>query len=159
MRLATALMYAGAGLTLLSAFIFFATMEQLADSIAEDNPLLSQAAVDRAVSRAQGQEVLRAIVGVCLWVWMAVKNGQGRRWARVVATVFGIINLAGLGLGGALAAGTSEGEAGYVLPLLLVAGVGGVLAIVILVQLYRPGSSRYYDETARWQAAMTLRYG
>lgn len=99
---------------------------------------------------------MRTIVGVCLWVWMAIKNGQGRKWARVVATIFGVINLIGIGLGGALIAGAGEGEAGYVLPLLVVAGVGGVLAVVTLIQLYRSGSSRYYDETARWQAAMTL---
>jgi hypothetical protein len=30
--------------------------------------------------------------------------------------------------------------------------------MVILVQLYRDDSSRYYDETARWEAAVTL-YG
>jgi hypothetical protein len=156
MRLATGLMYLGAGLTVLSAVIAFAMTEQLADSFAEDNPLLGRASVDQAVDELQARAVVRTIVGVTLWVWMAIKNGQGRKWARVVATVFGIVQLAGIVLGGALVAGVGDDEVGYVLPSLVVDGAVAVLAIVILVQLYRPASSRYYDETARWQAAMTL---
>jgi hypothetical protein len=158
MRTATALMYVGAGLTILGAIVFFATTDQYADALAEASGVRSQARIDQAVDRAEGREILRAMLGVCLWIWMAVKNGQGRRWARVVATVFAVINVAGFALGFALLSGLdSDDLLDYLLPQLVVGSASVVLGIVILVQLYRPASSHYYDESTRYEAAMTLR--
>ena len=156
-------MYVGAGLTILSTVIFFATRGQLADSLAEAHPTATMVTVDRAVDRLQAREIMRTVLGVGLWIWMAVKNGDGRRWARVLATAFGVVNLIGFALVLALVASNGGGDGGgsnlvdYTLPYLVLAGVGGVLAVVTLVQLYRADSSLYYDETARWDAALTLR--
>jgi hypothetical protein len=87
---------------------------------------------------------------------MAVKNGEGRRRARVVATVFGVINVTGFVLGGALASGLdSQDLYDDLLPQLLVSAASVVLGIVVL--LYREASSRYYDASTRYEAAMTLR--
>jgi hypothetical protein len=156
-------MYVGAGLTILSTVIFFATKGQLADSLADGNPTATRVTVDRAVDRLQAREIVRVVLGVGLWIWMAVKNGDGRRWARVVATAFGMVNLIAFAFALALVASNGGDDGGgnnlvdYTLPYLILAGVGGVLAVVTLVQLYRADSSLYYDETARWDAALTLR--
>jgi hypothetical protein len=146
--------------TVLSAVIFFATTDQYADALAHasSSPVRSQARIDRIVSEAEVRQIFQTALGVCLWIWMAVKNGEGRRWARVVATVFGVINVTGFVLGGALAAGLdSQDLYDYLLPQLVVGTASVVLGIVVLVLLYREPSSRYYDDTTRYEAAMTLR--
>jgi hypothetical protein len=158
-------MYFGAVLTVLGSIIFFATTDQLRDSLADSHPLVSQEAIDRAVSRASGREVVHVILGVGLWTWMAAKNGQGRRWARVTATVLGIINLAFIALGYLLvfanANADDRGDSGalvdYTVPYLVLSAISAILAVVILVQLYRPDASDYYDRTTRWNAALALR--
>ena len=70
---------------------------------------------------------------------MAVKNGQGRSWARVVATVLGGLSV--LSTLSNLAQGNTTALS------LVLSLVGIVLAAVILWFLYRPESSRFY--TAR----------
>src|SRR5262249_49107629 len=135
MRSAVALMYGGAALTVLSTIMFFATKGQLADSLAEAYPDVRQAAIDNAVSRLQGREVVRSVLGGSLWAWMANKNGNGRSWARVVATVFGVITLIGIVFTFAFVASASAGAGGddvdqvvdYTMPYLVLAGVMGVL--------------------------------
>jgi hypothetical protein len=158
MRTAIALMCVGAALMILSAIVFFATIDRYANAVTEVNGAANQAWIDRAVSHAERQEIFRTLIAVCLWIWMAVKNGQGRKWARVVATVFGVINVVGFAFGGALVEGSgSDALSDYVLPYVVMAAISVVLGIVILVQLYRPDSSRYYNESKRYTAAMTLR--
>lgn len=156
-------MYVGAGLTVLSALLTFATGGQLADSLAETYPTATRAAVDGAVDRLQARVTVGTAVVASLWTWMAVKNGDGRRWARVVATAFGAIKILDVAACFAVAAGSvaddggESARVGYTLPYLILAGATGGLALIILVQLYRTDSSRYYDESARWKAARTLR--
>ena len=68
---------------------------------------------------------------------MAVTNGQGKSWARVVATVLGGLNVLGTLLTLAPAARR---------PLTLVTSLLSLaLAAVILWLLYRPESTRYYE--------------
>jgi hypothetical protein len=158
MRRATALMYVGAGLTVVSAVLSFATSDQLADALADATGVRSDAMIDRAVADAQVQELFRTVIGVCLWVWMAIKNGEGRRWARVVATVFGIINVFGFAFGFLVMEGLEmEDLVDYLLPQLVLGAASVVLGVVILFQLHHPESAYYYDEAERYQAAMTLR--
>ena len=157
LRQATALMLVGAGLTIVSAVVFFATTDRYAGALVEATGA-GRARVDAAVDEAEAQEIFRTVLGVGLWVWMAVKNGQGRKWARVVATVFGVINVAGFALGGALVSGLDSGEvAEYLLPQLIVGVVSVALGIVILVLLHRPAASQYYEAATRYEAALTLR--
>jgi hypothetical protein len=163
MRTAVGMMWAGAGLTVLSAVVFLASTDQFAEALTDATGVTNQFVIDQAVDEARSREIFRTIVGVALWSWMAVKNGQGRRWARVVATVFGVINVLGLLLGGLVLGGTGSADIEtdelieYLLPQ-LVLGVGiVVLGLVILFQLYRSESSRYYDESTRFQAALALR--
>jgi hypothetical protein len=157
MRLATKLMFAGVGLTVVSLVVFFSRTEQLAEAIAEENPWRSRDSVDLEVSRERGREVMRAVLGVCLWVWMAAKNGQGRKWARIVGTVFGVIYLLGAALLAAVFLGADDARIDYAAPAMVVTAVGVGLAVTILVLMYKPESSRFYEDSTRWKAAMTLR--
>lgn len=157
MRRATALMCVGAGLTVLSTIVAFAMADQLADALTEATAA-PEAVVDRAVADQQVQNVIQMVVGVALWAWMAIKNGEGRRWARVVATIFGIINVFGFLLGFALVEGLDLGDSlEYLMPQVLLGTVSVVLGVVILFQLHHPESAHYYDEAERYHAAMTLR--
>lgn len=156
-------MYFGAGLTILSAVVFFATKGQLADALSEAVPGVDRAIVEREVNEREAQELIRTALGVGLWIWMAVKNGEGRRWARVVATVFGLIYLVALTFTISFVATVSRDErigsvVDYTVPYIVLGSVMGLLALVTLIQLYRDDSTRYYDERARWDAAVTL-YG
>jgi hypothetical protein len=157
MRLATNLMFAGVALTVVSLVVFFLRTEQLADAIAEENPWRTRDSVDLEVGRERGREVMRAVFGVCLWVWMAVKNGEGRKWARIVGTIFGVIYLLGAALLTAAFLGADDARIDYAGPAMIVTAVGVGLAITILVLMYKPESSRFYEDSTRWKAAMTLR--
>lgn len=160
MSLARKLLWAGAGLTVLSLSVTLATTEQLADALREDNPLRSEASIDAAVEQVRGQAIFRAIVGTSLWVWMAVKNGDGRKWARVTGTIFGIINLLATVFVALLLLSSDTSANDYVVSALVLWAVGTVLAITLLVLLWKPESSRFYEEAERWRAAMMLRgYG
>lgn len=84
--------------------------------------------------------IMFGLVGIGLWLGMAWVNGQGRSWARVIATILGGIN--GLGaLFNLASAGSSTLDTTS-------AVVNLVLAATILALLYRPESSRYYVLTS-----------
>ncbi len=141
--LAVKLMLVGAALSVLSLVYSLTTLGGLKDDIAqqmrESDASVSQSTIDAAYGVAIVFAFLFGLVGAGLWVWMAWKNGQGRGWARVVATVFGGFNALGLvfSLGG-------NGDA-----ISLVSSViSVVLAAVILVLLYRKESSEFYSATA-----------
>jgi hypothetical protein len=140
-RTAVRLMYVGAALSLLGVVLTLVQIDTIRDTIEDDNPSFSASEVDTAVNVTVGATVIAGLVGIGLWVWMAVKNGQGRSWARVVATVLGVVNilfnLFGLAGGGATAAS-------LVFSLVLLA-----LAAVILFLLFRPESTRFYDFRSR----------
>jgi hypothetical protein len=72
---------------------------------------------------------------------MAVKNGQGRSWARVVATVLGALNILFTLFG---LVGETATSLTVVMSLISLA-----LAGVILFLLFRPESSRFYDFRSR----------
>ena len=79
------------------------------------------------------------IVTVALWVLMARANRAGKSWARVVATVLGIVAIL-IGLLGML----QVELIGLVLNLALI-----VLAAWILVLLYRRESTEYYNAVSQ----------
>jgi hypothetical protein len=137
---AVKLMYVGAAVSLVGTLLTFVQIDAIRDSI-EDDESLTASEVDTLVSVAVTTAVIAGLVGVGLWVWMAVKNGQGRSWARVVATVLGGLNilftLFGLAGGGSTALS------------LLFSLLSIVLAGIILYLLYRPESSRFYDFRSR----------
>jgi hypothetical protein len=142
--LAVKLMLVGAGLSVLSLIYSLTTIGDLKDDIrtelVKDDPSVSQSTIDAAYGIAIGFAVVFGLIGALLWVWMAWKNGQGRSWARVVATVFFGLSLVGL----LFTLGGSSAE-----PLSIVSSlISIVLGIVILVLLWRKESSAFYDDVA-----------
>jgi hypothetical protein len=139
--LAVRLMYVGAVLSLVGLLTTVTRTDAIRDAVEDSDSSLSESEIDTAVSVGIGFAVVVGLVGVGLWIWMAVTNGHGYSWARVVATVFGCLNVGFtlLGLGRPEATGLSNAI-----------GLFGVaLAIVILVLLWRPESSRYYEIKSR----------
>jgi hypothetical protein len=139
------LMRAGAALTVLSTAVGL-----LVDNPG-DGPFLGSSS-----DEGRGGAIVGAYVGVffatglnvALWLWMAWANGQGKSWARTVATVFGSINIALLLPAVALTLASdslnlySSGAAAIVSVAFhaVVAGIGG-WAIWLM---YRPESRAFY---------------
>ncbi|MBO9554285.1 hypothetical protein [Cellulomonas sp.] len=131
---AVQLMYVGAALSLVGIVIGWATQDTIRDGIAKSGTDLSADALDTAVMISLVLGTVVGLIGVGLWLWMAAANKGGRSWARVVATVFGGLNVVF----------TLYGFTTGVTPATLVSLVSVVLAVVILVLLWRPSSSEYY---------------
>lgn len=142
--MAVKLMWVGAALSALSLVYSLSTMGGLKDDIAREmikaDPDVEQSFIDAMYGVAIGFAVVFGLLGALLWVWMAWKNGQGRGWARVVATVLGGLNLLGL----LFTAGASSTDA--VAAVSAIASV--VLAGIILILLWRKESSQFYEATA-----------
>ncbi len=84
-----------------------------------------------------GVAVVSALIGAGLWIWMAVMNGKGRSWARVLSTVLGGLSI--LSLLANLAQSTNT-AATTIQGLISVA-----LAVTILVLLWKKESTAYYQ--------------
>jgi len=131
---AVQLMYVGAALSLVGIVLGWATQDAIRDGIAASGSDLSADAIDAAVMVALVLGTVVGLVGVGLWLWMAAANKAGRSWARVVATVFGGLNVLF----------TLYGLTTGVTPASILNVVSVLLAVVILVLLWRPSSSEYY---------------
>ena len=74
------------------------------------------------------------LIGVGLWVWMAVMNKAGKSWARIVATVLFLLNtlvlLLGVARGGAAAS-------------FLVSILTWLIGLGAIILLWRKDSSEY----------------
>ena len=94
---AVKLMYAGAVLSLIGLIVTLLSLSslkvELRHEIAKSNPDFTTQDLDSLYQVTVGVAVFFGLVGTALWLWMAWKNGQGRGWARVVATVLGGLNL------------------------------------------------------------------
>jgi hypothetical protein len=138
---AVRLMWVGAGLSALGILFTLFQTDAIRDQVEEDNPSFTSSEVDTAVSVGIGFAVVFGLIGVGLWLWMASANGQGKSWARIVATVLGALNVVGAVFSLAVNPAT--------LLSVLVTIVSLILAVVILVLLYRPESSRFYEARSR----------
>jgi hypothetical protein len=132
---AVQLMYVGAILSALGIVVAWLTKSELTDQIAAAGPSLSPENVDSAVTISLAVGTVIGLVGVALWVWMAAANGAGRSWARVLATVLGAL--------GVLSAVFSLMTATGITVVLQVLSL--VLAVAILVLLWRPASSAFFQ--------------
>jgi hypothetical protein len=138
---AVKLMWAGAGLTVLGILTTFLQTDAIRDRIEDNDSSLSKSDVDAAM---RGTIVLIVVIGaisVGLWLWMASANGKGLSWARVVATVLGVLNVVFTLLGAAMGNQTPVA--------LLFNLISVVLAVTILVLLYRPDSNAWYAAHSR----------
>jgi hypothetical protein len=140
-RLAVRLMWVGAAISLIGIVVMFLLRDELRDQIEEAEPTLTADQVDTSVAVGLTVMGLVGVVIVALWIWMATANGQGKAWARTVATVLGVLNVLFTLLS---FVGGQFTPLGALLNLLNIA-----LAVVILVMLYRPDANRFYDAVSR----------
>jgi hypothetical protein len=138
---AVRLMWVGAGLTILGVLIGLTQIDSIRDQIEEDQPSLTAGEVDSAVTVGVAFSVLFGLVAVGLWLWMASANRRGKSWARIVATVLAGLNLLAITVGLAVNPTTGLSTVMSVVTL--------VLAVAILVLLYRRESSEYYAGRSR----------
>lgn len=142
--LAVKLMLVGAVISVASLIYSLTTVgglkDDIGDQLMKDDPNVSQSMIDAVFGVTIVVAGLFGLVGALLWVWMAWKNGQGRGWARVVATVFAAFNL--LGVLVTVGGGSAE-PLSVVLTLVSVA-----LAAWILVLLWRKESTQFYEGVA-----------
>ena len=104
--------------------------------------------VDVIVPIIQIGGAILGLIALGLWIWMAIMNGKGRNWARVTATVFGALSLAGsLSSVGNIAGNAALGGATMPIPAGSVALsiLDPLLVIAILVLLWVPPSSAYFS--------------
>ena len=135
---AVRLMYVGAALSALGFIIVLLTQGSLRDDIADQNPDLDAGELDTVVTGFVVSLVIVGLLAVGLWIWMAETNRRGRKWARIVATVLG-----GLNIVITLYRLTQSTGLGTFLDIIVIA-----LAATILWFLYRPESNQYYDAVA-----------
>ncbi len=142
--LAVKLMLVGAALSVLSLVYSVTTLGSLKDDIrtelAKNDTNVSQSTIDAAYAVTITIAIVFGLIGALLWVWMAWKNGQGRSWARIVATILGVLNVVGLLF--TVAGSTSETIS------VILSVISSVLAVVILVLLWKKESTAFYDATA-----------
>ena len=110
---------------------------------ASASPVMSS---DALVVIAMGSAVLGGIVGAALWVFLAVMNSRGKRWARILATIACCAPII------AAVAAWSNGPLGVWLAVKTV--VGALLVTLIAVALWRPGTSRYFEATSKSAAGV-----
>jgi hypothetical protein len=158
------LMIVGIGLSVVSAVLALAEADHFTDNFAKEvdqngEQLFSGSMLDLFTTWYRVVLVVQTLIVVGLWLLMAVQNGRGRKWARIVATVFGAINALNFVSGG-LSVGmrTSQQQLDLQGPALLAHGTSVVLGGVILALLWNSGSTRYYEESTNFQTAQRLGY-
>jgi len=138
-------MWAGAALSALSLVVTLATLgslkDQIREQLAEQDTKVTEDAVNASYTAGIAFAVILGILGILLWLLMAWKNGQGRSWARIVATILAGLNvlltLGGLAIGGAT--GTSSGAISTLISILTL-----VVSVAVVVLLWRKESGEYY---------------
>jgi len=135
------LMKVGAGLSALSLVVSLLTMGNVKEMIrkagADSGAPLTEAQVNAAGTAALVLAVILGLIGVALWLWMASANGKGKKWARVVATVFFVLSLISVLVN--LTQGTTP-ALNLALGLITV-----ILGAYIIFLLYKKESTAFYD--------------
>jgi hypothetical protein len=89
---AVLLMKIGAVLALVGVALVFLeqdAMRSVVETALEDSgQSVDSSTVDAAVLASLGIGAVMGVIGAGLWWWMAIANGRGRPWARIVASVF-----------------------------------------------------------------------
>ncbi|MDQ7807532.1 hypothetical protein Q5425_27665 [Amycolatopsis sp. A133] len=107
--------------------LILTSREEIEAALRKSNPQVAQDQLDRLTLVAQALPVAVAAVVAIVYLWLSFKLKAGRNWARVVLTVFTLLQAASL-------LTTEPSWAGY-----LSCGV----AVVATVLSYLPPSNRY----------------
>lgn len=152
--LAEKLMYGGAALTLISGLLgLFTDQDAVRDSVRESLEAAGQAtdkaSIDAALQLGTITGVIFAVIGAALWALMGWLNGKGIGWARIVATILGVlgvlVTIFGL-VGSAILPGAvaTGGALSMVLSVLI-----GIVALAVVVLLWRPDASAFFAARRR----------
>ena len=114
--------------------------QNIADQLREQHNF-SQHNVDTVYHNVVASTVVVAILAAGVWLWMARANGAGKRWARTTATVLGAVNVAGFVLS------LTQGQITALQ--LTLSGLNVILAVAVLVFLWRMESTDFYYARSR----------
>jgi hypothetical protein len=141
---AVKLMYAGAVVSAASLVVGLATIGSLRSDLHNAYPKLTTTQLHDVEVATVTFIVIFGLIGVGLWIWMALANRRGGNWARITATVFFGLNTLSL-------------LAGFARPEPLASRLVGLLIWLIglgaIILLWRAESSAFY------QARRTQRMG
>ena len=90
---ATRLMFARAGLGVLSLVLVLATKDSLTQQVKDRTPSLTSSQVDTAVGVAVVAGVVFGLVYAVLYTLLAVQVGKGKRWAQIVTIVLSALGI------------------------------------------------------------------
>ena len=138
---AVKLMYAGAGLSVVSMILTPMSTDgirsQIEDAMAGQQGALTPDQIDGFVTFAVIISLVFGLIGVGLWLLMAWANGKGKNWARIVATVLFALS--------AVSFLTSLPQIGTAPLLVAVSGVTTVVGALAIFFLWRKESSAWFQ--------------
>jgi hypothetical protein len=134
-QMAVKLMYAGAALSAIDLIVGLVTIGSLKSAIKKADPTFTSSQVHTAEVGLVAFTVIIGLIGIGLWIWMALANNSGKSWARIIGTVlFGLNTLFVV-----LSLVRPHASLGLVFGLVVwLAGLGAVIL------LWRPESSQYF---------------
>lgn len=151
--LAEKLMYGGGAITLISGLLGLfgdedVVRERTREALEASGQSVDDASLDAAIQLGMITGIIFAVIGAALWVLMGWLNGKGIGWARIVATILGVLGvvttISGL-LGSALYSGGAPGGGlSMVLSILT-----GLIALAVVVLLWRPDASAFFAARKR----------
>ncbi|OLT31011.1 hypothetical protein BJF82_02340 [Kytococcus sp. CUA-901] len=142
---AVKLMWAGAGLSLLSlllGLVLRPSAEEFRQAMEDAGIPMTDAQLDQQMTMGMVSGVVFGLIGVGLWALHAWANGKGMAWARITGTILGVLNI-GLFLFSLLGLAVSLATASGIVSLVLSA-ISAVLAAVIIYLLWRPENKAFY---------------
>ena len=144
---AVLLMKIGAGLSLLGLLPLLFMRDQMRTAVEQglrdSNQPVTADNVNMAMNVGMVTALVIGLIGAGLWWWMAVMNGQGKSWARILSTVFFLLSLV-LTLPGLVRGGDGSGALGMILSVVsLAVGAGAIFF------LWQKESSNYYEAASR----------
>jgi hypothetical protein len=132
---AVKLMYAGAVVSALSLIVGLVTIGSLHTQLRNSYPKYTSSQLHTVEVATVVFIVIFGLIGIGLWVWMAMANKRGGNWARVTATVFFGLNTLSL-------------LAGFARPEALASRLVGLLIWLIglgaIVMLWRAESTAFF---------------
>jgi hypothetical protein len=134
--MAVRFMYAGAVVSAISLVVGLATIGNLRSTLHSADPKLTPSQLHSLEVFLVGLSIVTGIVGIGLWIWLALMNKAGKNWARIVGTVLFCIDTLLLLLGLARA-GAAAGTLFSILT--WVTGLGAVIF------LWRRDSTDYFN--------------
>lgn len=134
-------MYAGAAASLIGIIISFLNRGAIRTALHNNNHKLTSSQLTTDYHAVLGAAIIIGLIGVGLWIWMALMCKAGKSWARILSTVFFGIETIDLVLGGALTGGGAARLYGLLV---------WVIGLVAVIFLWQRTSSDYFKGAPRY---------